>query len=109
VLGTERERAFLWTVPAQLAGRWSLRNDQGQVLGQFELQQRYQRAGGQMMLEGRSQPLLGARIEGHTLRFQYIGRDEGLHSLALTTAGPILQGEMTVHGTTQVVRAQRQP
>jgi 6,7-dimethyl-8-ribityllumazine synthase len=62
-----------------------------------------------MVLAGKSQPLLGARIEGNTLRFQYIGRDEGLHSIALTSSGPILQGEMTVHGTTQVVRAQRQP
>lgn len=109
VLGTERERAFLWIVPAQLAGHWVLRDHQGQALGHFELQQRFQRAGGQMVLAGTRQPLLGARVEGNTLRFQYIGRDDGLHSVALTSAGPVLQGEMTVHGNTQAVSAQRQP
>jgi hypothetical protein len=109
VLGTERERAFLWIVPAQLAGQWTLRDHQGQVLGHFELQQRYQRVGGQMVLAGKGQPLLGARVEGNTLRFHYIGRDEGLHAIVLTSSGPVLEGEMTVHGNTQVVRAQRQP
>ena len=109
VLGTERERAFLWIVPAQFAGQWTLLDQQGQVLGQFELRQRYQRAGGQMHLAGSSQPLLGARVEGNTLRFQYLGRDDGLHSLVLTGSGPTLQGDMTVHGTTHAVRAQRLP
>jgi hypothetical protein len=109
VLGTERERAFLWIVPVQLAGHWILRDAQAQVLGHFELQQRFQRAGGQMVLAGTPQPLLGARVEGSTLRFQYIGRDDGLHAITLTGSGPILQGEMIVHGTTHVVRAERRP
>ena len=109
VLGTERERAFLWIVPVQLAGHWILRDAQEQVLGHFELQQRFQRAGGQMVLAGTPQPLLGARVEGSTLRFQYIGRDDGLHAITLTGSGPILQGEMIVHGTTHVVRAERRP
>jgi hypothetical protein len=108
-LGTERERAFLWIVPAQFAGQWTLHDQQGQVLGHFELQQRYQRAGGLMRIAGISQPLLGARIEGNTLRFQYIGRDDGLHSVVMSPSGPSLQGDMTVHGITQGVSAQRQP
>ena len=109
VLGTERERAFLWIVPAQLAGRWSLRDQNAQTLGTFVLQQRYQRAGGQMTLGGASQPLLGARIEGNSLRFQYIGADDGLHAVSLTRTETGLQGEMTVHGISHPVSAQRQP
>ena len=109
VLGTERERAFLWMVPTQLAGRWTLRDAQAQVLGTFDLQQRFQRAGGQMTLAGVSQPLLGVRIEGATLRFQYLGRDDGLHWVSLTRTDAGLQGEMTVHGITQPVTSTRLP
>jgi hypothetical protein len=109
VLGTERERAFLWIVPTQLAGRWLLRNQNAQTLGTFVLQQRYQRAGGQMMLGSASQPLLGARVEGNTLRFQYIGADDGLHAVSLTHTATGLQGEMTVHGISHPVSAQRVP
>ena len=109
VLGSERERAFLWVVPAQLAGPWTLHDQQGQVLGIFEIRQRYQRAGGTMELGNTRQLLLGARVDGNTLRFQYIGRDDGLHAITLTASGQQLQGEMTVHGVTQVVHAQRLP
>jgi SAM-dependent methyltransferase len=109
VLGSERERAFLWIVPAQFAGTWTLRDQQGLVLGSFELRQRYQRAGGTMRLGDTRQPLLGARVDGNTLRFQYIGRDDGLHAITLTASAQQLQGEMTVHGITHVVHAQRLP
>ena len=109
VMGTERERAYLWIVPTQLTGQWSLRDAQGQALGTFSLQQRFQRVGGQMWLAGMSQPLLGARVEGNSLRFQYVGRDDGLHAVSLTRTETDLQGEMTVHGNTHRVSAQRLP
>jgi hypothetical protein len=109
VLGTERERAYLWIVPAQLAGRWLLRDAQGRTLGTFVLQQRFQRVGGQMLLAGASQPLLGARVDGTTLRLQYIGQDDGLHAVSLKQTPDGLQGDMTVHGVTHPVSAQRIP
>ncbi len=109
VLGTERERAYLWIVPAQLAGRWLLRDAQGHTLGTFVLQQRFQRVGGQMLLAGASQPLLGARVDGTTLRLQYIGQDDGLHAVSLKQTPDGLQGDMTVHGVTHPVSAQRIP
>lgn len=109
VLGTERERAYLWIVPAQLAGRWTLRDQNAQTLGTWVWHQRYQRAGGYITLAGTSQPLLGARVEGNTLRFQYIGADDGLHAVSLTLTDAGWQGEMTVHGVTHPVSAQPQP
>ena len=109
VLGTERERAYLWIVPRQVAGRWTLRDQQGQTLGMVELTQRFQRVGGQMLIAGVGQPLLGARVEGNTLRFQYIGRDDGLHAVSLTHTDSGLHGSMTVHGATHPVSAERHP
>ena len=110
VLGTERERAYLWRVPVQLAGQWALHDHQGQPLGTFHLQQRFQRVGGHMLLAGMSQqPLLGARIDGTTLKFQYIGRDDGLHAVKLNQTPQGLTGEMTVHGMTHPVSARPTP
>jgi len=116
ILGTERERAFLWIVPAPLAGSWVLRDQQGQALGTFELQQRFQQVGGRMTLpatdripQTATQWLLGARVNGRHLRFQYIGRDDGLHEVSLSLTDTQLQGDMTVHGATQAVTASRAP
>jgi SAM-dependent methyltransferase len=115
-LGSERERAFLWIVPAPLAGQWVLRDQQGQTLGQFEIEQRFQRVGARMTLpptpfapHAATQLVLGARVEGRLLRFQYVGRDEGLHAVSLVQTAAGLQGEMTVHGATHPVSAYRVP
>jgi SAM-dependent methyltransferase len=116
VLGTERERAFLWVVPAQLEGTWQLRDTQGLNLGTFELRQRYQRVAGRMQLPGtplapapQDTWLLGARVEGAALRFQFVGRDEGLHQVSLVLTGSELAGELLVHGASRPVRATRTP
>jgi SAM-dependent methyltransferase len=116
VLGTERERAFLWVVPAQLAGAWQLKDAQGHSLGTFELQQRYQRVAGRIRLPINTHTpspqdtwLLGARVEGTTLRFQFIGHDAGVNQVSLVLTGNELAGELLVHGATQPVRAIRMP
>jgi hypothetical protein len=102
-----RERAFLWIVPAQVAGRWSLRDAQGQLLGRFTLTQRFQNIGGHMHLQGNPQVLLGARLRAGELRFQYVGKDDGLHSVRMVLDNGQFNGEMTVHGQTQTVIARQ--
>ena len=105
---TARERAFMWIVPAQLAGRWRLLDAQGQLLGRFQLTQRFQNVGGQMELKVGTQALLGARLRGNELRFQYVGLDDGLHSVRLNVQGTQLEGDMTVHGQTHPVLARQE-
>lgn len=116
VLGTERERAFLWVVPARLDGTWHLKDAQGQSLGTVELRQRYQRVGGRIQLpphptapRPQDNWLLGARVEGAALRFQFIGHDDGLNQVSLVLSGDELAGDLLVHGATQPVRATRIP
>ena len=59
---------FLWIVPAPVAGRWTLREEDGSWWGDVTLTQRFQRVGGTLTLRGGTQPLLGAYVERRDVR-----------------------------------------
>ena len=67
----EGRDGYGWIVPANVAGRWALRDDDG-FEGTLELAQRYQRVGGTMTLKGKPQPLLGPYVSGEVLGFTFV-------------------------------------
>lgn len=87
-------RALKWTVPAKVAGRWTV---DGKTL---ELQQKYQMLDGSLRDGASSQPISGARLDGARIRFS-IGDDQ--------YAGEVVGGKMqgTVNGSRpwQAIRA----
>jgi SAM-dependent methyltransferase len=90
--------AFLWIVPADAAGRWSLRDDRGFLDAELDLTQRFQRVGGTLTLRGRKQPLLGAYVQGDTLGFTFVGADGGVRSLRAKVDGALLSGTVRLAG-----------
>ena len=64
--------AFLWIVPAPVAGRWSFREQRGEWVGTVDLAQAFQRVGGTLTVAGKGQALLGPALSGADFSFSFI-------------------------------------
>lgn len=74
-IGESDRDAFLWIVPANAAGRWSLSEQRGEWTATVDVAQLYQRVGGTVTLGTETQPLLSPTLSGETLSFFYRGPD----------------------------------
>lgn len=106
-IGTDDGQAFLWIVPAPVAGRWRLAEEDGTPLGELELAQRFQRIGGTLSMRGRTQPLLGAFVNGATLGFTFVDPFGAVRTLRAQVAGDALAGKTNFVGTTAPVTGRR--
>ncbi len=102
-----RESAYLWIVPAAVAGVWQLSMPERRWHMTLQLRQRHQQVGGSLNLEGVSQPVLGAHLRGADLRFTFIGPDEGTYSVQARVQGASLQGSVISYGQSQPVSGLR--
>jgi len=103
----EGSDAFLWLVPAAVAGRWTLRDDGGGWQGELELAQQFQRIGGTLTLRGKPQPLLGAYVSGATLGFTFIDTDGAIRSVRAQVDGNTLAGQLRFAGNLAPVTGRR--
>ncbi len=85
---------YFWTVPAAVAGQWSVQGLVPQGLAVLRLSQRHQRVGGTLAWGGQTQTLLGARLEGADLHFSFVQADGLLKSVKARVQGATLQGEV---------------
>ena len=85
---------YFWTVPATVAGQWSVQglDRRGTVL--LQLTQRHQRVGGTLAWGSQVQPLLGARMDGAQLHFSYLNAEGLLQAAKLQVQGQTLNGEL---------------
>ena len=85
---------YFWTVPAAVAGQWSVHGlaPQGPVL--LRLTQRHQRLGGTLNWGGQTQTLLGASLHGADLHFSFVQADGQLKAVQTRVQGASLQGEV---------------
>ena len=88
------DQAFLWTVPVPVAGRWTVRDSAGGTVATLAIAQQFQRVGGTISVAGKSQPLLGAFVQGPTLGFTFIAADGGVRSARLRVDGDRASGSM---------------
>jgi len=89
--------AFLWIVPAQVAGRWTLRDESGWE-AEASITQRFQRIGGTLTVRGKTQPLLGAYVNGTTLGFTFEDSDGATRSVRVQATGDRLSGQLRFVG-----------
>jgi phospholipid N-methyltransferase len=66
----EYRTAYLWIVPARVAGNWALR-DAGGMQFNVSLNQNFQDVSGEVTQGSRKQPLVGASLRGTDLRFAF--------------------------------------
>ena len=99
--------AYLWVVPADVAGHWTLRSADGFLDADIEVRQQFQRVGGTLTARGRTQPLLGAYVQGEILGFTFVHHDGGVRSVRARVDGNTLAGSLRFAGTLTSLTGQR--
>ena len=95
VIRVSNGTGYFWTVPANVAGLWTLSGLDENGNATLKLEQSFQRLGGSLTLQGKPQNLLGARIEGSVLHFSFINADGLLKAVKVFVNGQLLSGELT--------------
>jgi SAM-dependent methyltransferase len=98
--------AYLWIVPAPVQGGWSVSFDAGKT-ARLNLQQTFQNVGGSITLDGRTLPLLGARLRGEDLSFQFRGEGQSVTSFTGKVNGNRLSGTLSTDRSAQAVDGRR--
>jgi len=86
--------AYMWIVPATVQGSWSVSFDAGKT-ARISLEQTFQNVGGSISLDGRSYQLLGARLRGEDLSFQFRAEGPAVSSFRGKVTGNRLSGTLT--------------
>ena len=99
--------AFMWIVPAKVAGEWDIKGLEGAALGKLKLHQSFQHVGGTLTMAGVTQPLLGAHLRADKLSFRFLGSDNVTQSIEVTVSGGQFSGLHKAYGTSKSVEATR--
>jgi hypothetical protein len=106
-LNIEFRDAYVWYVPADVAGEWALKEESGGFEGLVTLAQRYQRVGGTITTGGRTQPLLSPTLVGDKLAFSFVDGENNLRTVKTTVSGATMSGELSWFGRSTNVSARR--
>ena len=85
---------YFWTVPAVVAGQWTVQGLDSRGTARLQLTQRHQRVGGTLAWGSQVQPLLGARMDGAQLHFSFVHAEGLLQAAKLQVQGQTLNGEL---------------
>jgi SAM-dependent methyltransferase len=95
----EAERqAFLWIVPAKIAGRWQFEEGGRGFKGTVDIQQSFQRVGGNLVINGKQVPLLSPMLSGNELAFSFYNTDGTLRSVRGKVNGDRFNGWIRFEG-----------
>ena len=95
VIRVSNGTGYFWTVPANVAGLWTLSGLDENGKATLKLDQTFQRIGGTLTLQGKTQNLLSSRMEGSALHFSFINADGLLKAVKVFVNGQVLSGEVT--------------
>jgi hypothetical protein len=98
--------AYLWIVPAAVSGSWTFTLD-GTKTGQLTLDQTFQSVGGAVTMDGRTQTLVGVRLNGDELSFQFRGEGDKVSSFRGRVSGDRFGGTLTTERAGQSFQARR--
>ena len=93
----ESARGYLWVVPAAVEGEWRMTGMEGGPV-RLSFQQVLQKIGGILTRGSNNQPLLGAKLLGEDLSFQFITADRQVHSFSGKVSGSQISGTVTSSG-----------
>ena len=102
----EGNEAFLWIVPARVAGRWALRDDKS-FEAEIALAQQFQRIGGTITRRGTTQPLLGAYVNGGIVGFTFVDSDGAIRSVRAQVDGNRLAGQLRFVGNVTMLTGRK--
>jgi SAM-dependent methyltransferase len=106
-LNIEFRDAYVWYVPADVAGEWALKEESGGFEGLVTLAQRYQRVGGTITTGGKTQPLLSPTLTGDKLAFSFVDGENNLRTVKTTVSGATMSGDLSWFGRSTNISARR--
>jgi SAM-dependent methyltransferase len=106
IYDNERE-AFLWIVPATIAGKWQFDEGGGGFKGTLDLIQAYQRVGGSMAMGKQLAPIMGPKLLGNNFSFSFINSDGTMRSVRGKFDGDKFDGWMRLDGYDTPISAKR--
>jgi hypothetical protein len=84
-------RAFFWVVPAQIDGAWVMNGMDGGPLS-LNISQSFQNIGGTLTRGGQTLTLMGAKLRGDEVKFQFVTPDRKVHAFSGRLEGRRLTG-----------------
>ena len=106
-LNIEFRDAYVWYVPADVAGEWAIKEESGGFEGVVTLAQRYQRVGGTITTGGKTQPLLSPTLTGDKLAFSFVDNENNLRTVKTTVSGATMSGDLSWFGRSTNITARR--
>ena len=106
ILWANPRSAYMWIVPASVQGNWTLSLD-GRKNVAIKFEQTFQNVGGTITVDGRSVPLLGAKLHGEDLSFQFRGEGQAVNTFSGKVSGNRLSGMLSTDRAMQSVDGQR--
>ena len=100
----EFARGYFWIVPAQVDGDWMMTGLEGGPV-RMSLRQSYQNIGGTLTRASVPLPLLGAKLRGEEISFQFSTPDRVVHTFTGRVSGNRISGTVSTSGSQVSVEA----
>lgn len=93
-IGAGYAQGYFWVVPGNAAGKWTIKGIDGGQGDVLELTQRYQKVGGTLTIKGKSQPILGGKLNGNRLKFSFVDDSGQSRHFDVELKGNTMQGNV---------------
>lgn len=94
LIGNGYTQGYYWVVPGNAAGKWALKGIEGSKSASLNITQRYQRVGGTLTVDGKTQPILGPSLLGNRLKFSFVDHSGQSRVLDVTLNGNNFAGNV---------------
>jgi len=94
LIGNGYTQGYYWVVPGNAAGKWTIKGIESSKSATLDIAQRYQRVGGTLSIDGKSQPILGPTLVGNRLKFSFVDQSGQSRIVDVTLKGNSFAGNV---------------
>ena len=102
----QHSQGYFWVVPAQIEGNWVMTGMDGGPM-RVSMSQSFQNIGGILSRGGQTHAMLGARLRGDEVKFQFITQDRKVHAFSGRVEGRRITGTVVseyMHTPVEITR-----
>ena len=102
----QHSQGYFWVVPAQVEGSWVMRGLDGGPI-RMNINQLFQNIGGTLTTGGQTRSMMGAKLRGEELKFQFTTPDQKVHSFTGRVEGERITGTVVssyMHTPVEITR-----
>jgi hypothetical protein len=106
IMSYQHSQGYFWVVPAQIEGAWVMTGLDGGPM-RVSMSQSFQNIGGTLTRGGQSHAMLGARLRGDEVKFQFITQDRKVHAFSGRVEGRRITGTVVseyMHTPVEITR-----